>query len=72
MRKLLEKDTREQKEAMSELIDMKAQMGGRSYKDVESELLEVVSKQVSNISDEQKKLKEAFDFIVIGRNSIKL
>ena len=70
MRKLLEKGSRECKEAMSELIDIKAQMGGKSYKDAENELLSELNKLTESINNDKDKLVKAYDYIIMGRNSI--
>ena len=70
LRKLLEKGSREYKEAMSELVDIKAQMGGKSYKDAENELLSELNKLTESISNDNDKLVKAYDYILMGRNSI--
>ena len=55
---------------MSELVDIKAQMGGKSYKDAENELLSELNKLTESISNDNDKLVKAYDYILMGRNSI--
>ena len=71
VRKLLEQGSREQKEAMSELVDMNAQMGGKTYQDAEKDLLNAISELTKNISNDQDKISKAYDHIVKERDAVK-
>lgn len=61
----------EASQARIELVDMMAQMQGKTHDEAETKLAEILTKQAEGTADEQQKLQKMADFIKAQRDELK-